>query len=205
MSANPSTHVLRAPFALHAAATSTPCTFEGYGSVFGPLIDAFMPTRVAHGAFTKTLADTNQRPRVKILWQHDPAEPIGKPLELREDAHGLFLRAQLSSTPRGQEAAQLLRDGVLDGLSIGFDPVDFYIDRSGSEPIRVLTDVRLWEVSLVTFAANPQARITQVHRRGQSELSRAIDEAEQRYHAYRKSQLLSLQLDYLDALRPRVR
>ena len=151
------------PFTVHTAASAAGVIFEGYASVFHTLIAARVPTMIEPGAFRQTLSE--QWDRIKILWQHNDYEPIGRPLELREDQRGLFLRAQLSATPRGQEAAQLLRDGVLTEMSIGFDPVQFYMEHSGPEPVRHITELRLWEISLVTFAANPQAKITQVHRR----------------------------------------
>ena len=84
-----------------------------------------MSTRILHGAFTKTLREKAHR--IKILWQHDEHDPIGVPLELREDSRGLFLRARLSTSRRGQQAAQLLREGIMSELSIGFDPIRFEI------------------------------------------------------------------------------
>lgn len=161
----------------HAAIPSpAPVVFEGYASVFNTPIDAHVPTIIERGAFTRTLMEN--RERIKILWQHNVDEPIGRPLELREDERGLFLRAQLSATERGQEAAELLRDGVMTEMSIGFDVVNFYMAPSGADVFRHITELRLWEVSLVTFGANPQARITQVHRRfatNEEELA-ALDE-----------------------------
>jgi HK97 family phage prohead protease len=194
----------RVPFAVHTANSNAPVTFEGYASVFDTLIDAFMPTKIERGAFTATLADPEQRRRVKILWQHDTAEPIGKPLELREDSRGLFMRAQLSTTPRALEAAQLLRDQVVSDLSIGFNVGTFRIDRSGAEPVRHILELQLIEVSLVTFAANPQARITQVHQRADSPLTRAIADAERRWAAFQDWQLRDLELALLDISVPKV-
>jgi hypothetical protein len=147
----------------HRAVAPVAAIIEGYGSVFNTLIDAYVPTIIEPGAFTKTIRE--QFDRIKILWQHQTDEPIGRPLELREDERGLYVRAQLSATSRGDEAARLLRDGVLNELSIGFDVLRFYMDTSGHEPVRHITELRLWEISLVTFAANPKAKVTQVHRR----------------------------------------
>jgi HK97 family phage prohead protease len=149
------------------ATSKKPAVFEGYASVFGTLIDAYVPTRIRAGAFTRTLRENTAR--IKILWQHNTDEPIGKPLELREDSKGLYLKGQLSATPRGQEASTLLRDGVVDGMSIGLDPVRFemVVETLDGMPVTVrhISEVRLWEISVVTWPANPSAKVTQVHRR----------------------------------------
>lgn len=128
--------------------------FSGYGAVFenidsgGDIIEP--------GAFTKALAEGWER--VKILALHNDCWlPIGKPIELREDENGLFLKAKISDTTMGRDIKVLLKDGVLNELSIGYDPVTFDIDESG---IRHLRELKLWEVSVVTWAMNPQATIT---------------------------------------------
>lgn len=188
------------PFTLHRSAPSAAVVFEGYASVFNTLIAAHVPTIIERGAFKKTI--TEQWDRVVILWQHNSDEPIGRPLELREDERGLFLRAQLSSTPRGQEAAQLLRDGVVTEMSIGFDPIDYTIAANG---VRHITELRLWEVSLVTFAANAEAKITQVHQRSVSvdeqlvALDRMVAASDQRQVQRRDAQVHQLHMDLLDS------
>ena len=128
--------------------------FSGYGAVFenidsgGDIIEP--------GAFTKTLAEGWER--VKILALHNDCWlPIGRPLELREDTNGLFLSARVSDTSMGKDIKILLKDGVLNELSIGYDPVVFDYDSNG---IRHLREVKLWEVSIVTWAMNPEATIT---------------------------------------------
>lgn len=128
--------------------------FSGYGAVFENLDsggDILEP-----GAFTKTLAEGWER--VKILALHNDCWlPIGRPLELREDTNGLFLSARVSDTSMGKDIKVLLKDGVLNELSIGYDPVVFDYDSDG---IRHLREVKLWEVSIVTWAMNPEATIT---------------------------------------------
>jgi HK97 family phage prohead protease len=199
------------PFTVHTSASSSSSaavTFEGYASVFNTPIDALSgPTIIERGAFKKTLAE--QWERIKILWQHNSDEPIGRPLEMREDEHGLRLRAVLSSTQRGREAAQLLKDGVIREMSIGFDPIKFYMDRTGPEPVRRLTEIKLWEISLVTHAANPLAVVTQIHKRALSvderiadldALDRALEAFDTRAAIRREHQVWELQLDYLEAL-----
>lgn len=128
--------------------------FSGYGAVFenvdsgGDIIEP--------GAFAKALAEGWER--VKILALHNDCWlPIGKPLELREDEKGLFLKAKISDTSMGKDIKILLKDGVLNELSIGYEPVVFEFDQAG---IRHLKEVDLWEVSVVTWAMNPEAVIT---------------------------------------------
>lgn len=136
--------------------------FRGIASVFGGIVDAYIPTIIDKGAFTKTLQE--QTRGVKILWQHNPDEPIGVPTDMFESDRGLVLQAQISTTTRGQDAITLLRDGVIDGLSIGFDAIkQEFIELEDGSTIRHIKEIRLWEVSVVTWGADPNARITEVN------------------------------------------
>lgn len=128
--------------------------FSGYASVFSNIDSG--GDIVEPGAFTKTLAEGWER--VKILALHnDSWLPIGRPVELREDANGLYISAKVSDTAIGKDIKVLLKDGVLNELSIGYDPVVFDYDGEG---IRHLREVKLWEVSVVTWAMNPEATIS---------------------------------------------
>jgi HK97 family phage prohead protease len=123
-----------------------------------------MPTVVEPGAFKKTLSE--RASKIKVLWQHDPAEPIGLPTQIEETASGLRLRARLSDTDTGRKALTLIRDGVIDSLSIGFDPIIADNVKHDDGTIwRHLKEVRLYEVSAVTFPADAMATITAVHSR----------------------------------------
>ena len=93
-----------------------------------------------------------------MLWQHEADEPIGVWTEMSEDAKGLKVRGQLClDTSCGKEAYALLKMGALNGLSIGFISRQWSYDTETD--IRTLTEVDLWEVSLVTFPANESARV----------------------------------------------
>lgn len=109
----------------------------------------------APGAFTRDIQARNGDYRgVKFLYQHDRTAPIGVAVELREDASGLFGAFKISSTSRGDEVLELLRDGVLDSFSIGFRPIDPAPDAgipAGGRVIR--TKAALRETSVVTFPA----------------------------------------------------
>jgi len=136
-------------------------SFSGYASVFG--ITDFQGEKVAAGAFAASLqawAKSGKMP--KLLWQHDYHRPIGFWREIREDSHGLFVKGQLLlDLVQGCEAYTLLKNGVIDGLSIGFIPVKAR-RVSGKNRLRILEEVNLQEISLVTFAANPGAKVEQV-------------------------------------------
>lgn len=139
-----------------------PNEFEGMASVFNAPVQSWMPTVVEPGAFKKTLQE--RASKVKILWQHDPAEPIGLPTVLEETASGLRLRARVSDTDTGRKALTLIRDGVIDSLSIGFDPIiSETVQHDDGTTWRHLKEVRLYEVSAVTFPADAMATITAVH------------------------------------------
>lgn len=131
--------------------------FSGYASVFG-VID-HQRDMVMRGAFSEALAKPNSE--IKLLWQHQWQEPIGKIDVLYEDAHGLYIEAQLLlDVARAKEAYVLLKEGVLNGLSIGYRPERFRMDADTG--VRMLSDVTLYEISLVTMPANPEARINLV-------------------------------------------
>jgi HK97 family phage prohead protease len=130
--------------------------FEGYASVFDE-IDSVNDV-VLKGAFKKTLAEAAKKKRMPpMLWQHNTAEPIGKFTEMREDSRGLFVKGQLlvGSVARAKEAYNLLKEGVLTGLSIGYRTLDSEFDKG----LRKLKELDLLEVSLVTFPANDSARV----------------------------------------------
>lgn len=136
-------------------------TFEGYGSVFG-VLDA-QADIVAKGAFKRTLAEHAKKGRMPaLLWQHDPGEPIGAWRKMTEDDHGLLVHGELfvNDIARAKAAHKLLKENAISGLSIGFNTVKSEIDNETET--RTLTEVELWEVSLVTFPALDEARVADV-------------------------------------------
>ena len=135
-------------------------TVEGYASLFGEIDQA--RDMVMRGAFADTLAVRGLR-RIPMLFQHDPSEPIGIWLELREDHRGLFARGRLiPDVTRGRELLSLLRAGAIDGLSIGFRTAKARIDPRTR--IRRIYAVDLWEISIVTFPMLTGARVRSVKR-----------------------------------------
>lgn len=130
---------------------------EGYASTFGD-VDSYGDV-VQPGAFVKTLDEKNRGRKVKFLYQHNSYEPIGVPLEIREDAKGLYFKAQFADTMRADDAYKLAKMGALDGFSIGYRTIKSADNDHGG---RDLLEVDLGEVSLVTFEANVGAKVSSV-------------------------------------------
>jgi HK97 family phage prohead protease len=136
--------------------------FEGYASLFDePDLGKDV---VIRGAFSASLARRGAA-GVRMLWQHDPSEPVGRWLSLVEDARGLKVRGRLNlAVARAREIRSLLKDGGIDGLSIGFRVERARTDKATG--LRRLQKLDLWEISLVTFPMLPAARVGSVKRRG---------------------------------------
>ncbi len=132
--------------------------FTGYASLFHVRDDA--GDIVLPGAFRRTLQRLGAA-GVRMLWQHDVTKPIGVWREIREDSRGLFVRGELAiGSFAGREVAELIRIGAVDGLSIGFRTLRASRDRL--RKARLLHEVELWEISLVTFPMLRSARIRPV-------------------------------------------
>ena len=144
---------------------------EGYASLFGALDQA--RDMVMPGAFTQTLAQRGVR-KIPMLFQHDPSEPVGVWLELREDLRGLWARGRLiPDVVRARELLALLRSGAIDGLSIGYRTKRGVIDPRTR--VRRLYQVELWEISIVTFPLLDGARVSAVKEAPASRLRAAAD------------------------------
>lgn len=132
--------------------------FEGYASKFGDRDQG--GDTVMKGAFKNSLSQRKAK-GVKMLWQHDPSHPIGVWDEIKEDATGLFVRGRLLTTvQKAKETYELMKAGVIDGLSIGYRTIKSL--RDDATGFRQLKEVDLWEISLVTFPMLTSATITSV-------------------------------------------
>ncbi len=129
---------------------------RGYASLFGARDQG--GDRVLAGAYGASLARrAAQGLSIKMLWQHDPAQPIGIWEVVREDAKGLWVEGRiLTEVDRGREAAALIAAGAIDGLSIGYRTLRATKTKTGG---RELAELDLWEVSLVTFPMLAEARV----------------------------------------------
>jgi HK97 family phage prohead protease len=156
-------------------------TFAGYGSVFNVQDGGY--DIVLPGAFAETLAEHKAAGTMpKLLWQHDPWEPIGIWSDVREDARGLYCEGKLLlDIELGRKAHVLLKHRAIDGLSIGYECLDWEVEESEPAPassgpggmyvwcgpqVRRLKKINLWEVSVVTFPMNTEARVNTVKREG---------------------------------------
>jgi HK97 family phage prohead protease len=152
------------------AGTDGEMTFSGYGAVFGN-VDSYGDV-IAKGAFKDTLAHARKSGTwPAMLSQHGGGflqadmTPIGVWTEMREDETGLFVEGKLANTERGREAYELLKmtpRPAYSGMSIGFMAKKWSVRTKPGDPRRTLEAVELMEVSLVTFPANPKARVTGV-------------------------------------------
>ena len=134
--------------------------FEGYGSIFGN-IDLGNDV-IQKGAFTKSL-ESRPPSKVKLLYRHKSDMPIGVYDEIREDEKGLYVKGRIAlKTRAGAEAYELLKIGALDGLSIGFKTNPKGVSYEDRGQRRIIKEVDLMEVSLVTFPMNPKATVTVV-------------------------------------------
>jgi uncharacterized protein len=156
---------------------------SGYASTWGN-VDSYGDI-IQRGAFAGTLAFFLENGLT--LHQHQMRVPIGKPIECYEDEKGLFIRAKISDTTAGRDCLTLVRDKVIRKLSIGFEPEGYSMlsEEQGrailgdagyeealkalpwySDGLRLLTQIKLYEVSLVSFPANEQAEILAVRSGG---------------------------------------
>jgi len=134
--------------------------FEGYASLFN--VSDLGNDIVLPGAFAQSLRRRGPT-GIKMLWQHDAAQPIGTWLDLQEDNRGLQVRGRLNlDVARAREVYSLMREGAVDGLSIGFRAGKAVRDRKTG--LRRLEQIDLWEISVVTFPMLPQARVNAVKR-----------------------------------------
>lgn len=141
--------------------------FSGYGAVFGN-VDSYGDV-IAPGAFKQTLRDWKKEKRLPpMLVQHGgwmmgdmDALPIGVWTEMEEDSAGLVVKGRIINldTERGKTIYGAMKEGALDGMSIGYRAKKFTLGTKPEEPRRKLEMVDLFEVSVVTFPANGKARV----------------------------------------------
>jgi hypothetical protein len=133
--------------------------FDGFASVFGGL-DSYGDT-VERGAFKKTLKENKSFP---LLWSHDTREPIGI-IGGEESDKGLAVIGELNlEVQSAREKRSLAKQGAVRGLSIGYEAVKWSYDQT--EKVRHLKEIKLWEISLVVFPADGNARIGSVKGQG---------------------------------------
>lgn len=124
-------------------------SFSGYASVFD--VKDYHNDIIQHDAF-KNLSDT-----LILLWQHDQQNPIGKITKLSQDSYGLYIEGFITNkTQKGTEAINLLEQGILESLSIGYNILDYFTMLDTN----YITALELVEISLVSIPANPKTSIS---------------------------------------------
>lgn len=169
---------------------------EGYASLYN--VEDSDADAVLPGAFDASLAEWRAQGRTPpLLWQHDPAQPIGCWTMLKSDKTGLYVRGQLfvGEIARAAEAYALLKRGALSGLSIGYRPE--VARRDAKRGVRLLERIRLFEISLVTFPALEAARVSSVKaRQPQAALVTALRDASAWLEAHTPASALTQEGDH---------
>ncbi|QCP88105.1 HK97 family phage prohead protease [Cereibacter sphaeroides] len=145
-------------FALELKALTDEGTVEGYAAIFGNVDNG--GDKIAPGAFVEGMAKARQSGRsIKMLWNHDPYQPIGVWEDLAEDAKGLWGKGRLVlEVPKAREVHALMKADVIGGLSIGYRTREAEPDGN----VRVIKKADLFEISPVTFPMNERAKISAV-------------------------------------------
>jgi HK97 family phage prohead protease len=147
-------------------------TFSGYGAIFGN-VDSHGDV-IQRGAFADSLKEWGARGKLPpMLLQHgggpfgggaDDMLPVGIWTSMEENSRGLKVDGRLDpiDTDQAKKIYAGLKNGGLDGLSIGFMTREAVMGTKPGEPDRTLTNIDLWEVSIVTFPSNPKSRVSNV-------------------------------------------
>lgn len=170
--------------------------FSGYGAVFSN-IDSYDDI-IAPGAFAASIAEHKAAGTMPVmLWNHDAmAMPIGVWTDLFEDDHGLKMSGRFLDTVAGRDAYTIAKAGAVTGLSIGYFVTASEIEKRDGKTVRVITAVKLVEVSLVTFPANDLARVNDVKSHMETEENMKL----QRKSLERLAELFGEAKDLIDAL-----
>lgn len=139
---------------------------KGYASMFNNVdSDDDVITR---GAYSKTLQENSDR--IAFLYQHNMQQPIGKPLSMKEDDKGLFVEAKISDSSLGKDVKTMVSEGILKEFSVGFIPIKEEVVGNYNH----IKEIKLFEFSLVTLAANPMAQVTEY--KGTKSVDNLMDE-----------------------------
>jgi HK97 family phage prohead protease len=122
--------------------------------------------------------------RVKLLRGHGENNVLGRATLLRETDDGLYAEFKISKTREGDEALELVKDGALDQLSVGFMPIK---NRKRPDGVMERLKAHLAEVSLVTFGAYGELAAITGMREGQPQLTPRLDEARKILNAIQRS------------------
>lgn len=132
-------------------------TFAGTASVYG--VEDLGGDVIDKGAFRKTIAENSLVP---VLWQHRTDEVIGQG-EVSEWQGKILIKGKLDlDDPTAAKAYRKLKNGLIKGLSIGFQSLKTSFEEVENRVVRHISELKLWEVSIVTFPMLPAAQVTRV-------------------------------------------
>ena len=151
---------------------------KGYASVFSNL-DSDNDV-IKKGAFKKTIKEWGPegKKRIKLIAQHNMSQPIGKFTKMQEDEHGLYIEAKFGTHSLGEDYYRMAKEGIMDEFSVGFAAIDKKENKAGGYDI---TNIKLYEVSMVTVAANDEAVVTEVKSEDTLKLVKQVEDVDLRH------------------------
>ena len=132
---------------------------SGYASVFNN--EDSDNDVILKGSYSKSIKEWGPegQDRIKLVAQHDISKPVANIIELKEDEHGLYIKALFGTHTDGEDYYRMTKEGIVNEFSVGFVPVEKEINDKGGYDI---SNIKLYEVSMVTVAANDAAVVTDV-------------------------------------------
>jgi len=155
---------LNIPFEIKSEKDGNELIIKGYGAVKNNIDSS--DEVITDGAFTKTLKEMGDR--VAFCYQHDIRQPIGKIISIEEDAKGLKIEVRISDSETSIKTK--IREGILKEMSIGYVAMDVKAGEKNGKQVLMLTEIKLYEISLVTIAANKLALIEGIKGDGESNI-----------------------------------
>ena len=148
-------------------------TVEGYANVFGN-VDSDMDV-IQKGAFKKSIKEWGPQglDRIKLMAQHNMSRPVAKMLELKEDDKGLYMKAKFGTHTDGEDYYRMAKEGIINEFSVGFAAIEKEDNEAGGYDI---SNTKLYEVSMVSVAANDQAVVTNVKSADPLKLIKQVDD-----------------------------
>ena len=165
-------------------------TIKGYASVFNNLDSD--NDRILKGSYAKTLKEWGPegKKRIKLVAQHNMGQPIGKIVTMKEDDHGLYIEAKMSEATLGNDYYLMAKEGLIDEFSVGFVAKQKDENDEGGFDIK---EIKLYEVSMVTIAANEAAVVTDVKSAKLEEMGKLVKQIEDKDVAHKlEHELLTL-------------
>ena len=132
---------------------------KGYASVFNNTDSD--DDVILKGSYNKSIKEWGPegKDRIKLVAQHDISRPVARITELKEDSNGLYMEASFGSHTLGDDYYRMTKEGIINEFSVGFVPIEKKENDKGGYDI---SNIKLYEVSMVTIAANDQAVVTDV-------------------------------------------